>query len=137
MSPTGRFDDYLRLPSDHQPQTLEQEIGWLADAWGAYHGALGPTRRAAAQRDRVKGADGADGLAPDTWDAEARDGRAETLKRPYYRTNSAWIGLLPWTYCLRRATPRDRSDQASGAQALGVGAWRAITGECPTPIGPA
>jgi len=41
MSPTGRFDDYLRLPFDHQPETLEQGIGRLAHAWQAYHDALG------------------------------------------------------------------------------------------------
>jgi DNA-binding transcriptional MocR family regulator len=40
MSPTGRFDEYLRLPFDHQPETLEQGIGRLAHAWQAYHGAL-------------------------------------------------------------------------------------------------
>ena len=42
MSPTGRFDEYLRLPFDYQPETLEQGIGRLARAWRAYHGALEP-----------------------------------------------------------------------------------------------
>ncbi|MGH3402609.1 MAG: PLP-dependent aminotransferase family protein [Streptosporangiaceae bacterium] len=41
MSSTGRFDEYLRLPFDHQPEVLEQGIDRLARAWREYHGALG------------------------------------------------------------------------------------------------
>jgi DNA-binding transcriptional MocR family regulator len=47
MSPTGRFDDYVRLPFDYQPETLRQGIGRLARAWQAYRSALelhGPRR---------------------------------------------------------------------------------------------
>ena len=40
MSPTGRFDDYVRLPFDYQPETLREGIGRLARAWQAYRGAL-------------------------------------------------------------------------------------------------
>jgi DNA-binding transcriptional MocR family regulator len=47
MSPTGRFDEWLRLPFDHQPEVLEQGIGRLAGAWRAYRDVLdahGPLR---------------------------------------------------------------------------------------------
>jgi hypothetical protein len=47
LSPTGRFDDYVRLPFDYQPETLREGIGRLARAWQAYRGALdarGPDR---------------------------------------------------------------------------------------------
>jgi DNA-binding transcriptional MocR family regulator len=40
MSPTGRFDEYIRLPFDHQPEVLEQGIGRLARAWRAYRDVL-------------------------------------------------------------------------------------------------
>jgi DNA-binding transcriptional MocR family regulator len=40
MSPTGRFDEYVRIPFDHQPRILEQGIGRLARAWRDYRGAL-------------------------------------------------------------------------------------------------
>ncbi len=40
MSPTGRFDDHVRLPFDHRLATLEQGIGRLSRAWQAYRGVL-------------------------------------------------------------------------------------------------
>ena len=40
MSPTGRFDDYVRLPFDYQADTLRHGIGRLARAWRAYSAAL-------------------------------------------------------------------------------------------------
>jgi DNA-binding transcriptional MocR family regulator len=40
MSPTGRFDDHVRLPFDYQGDTLRQGIGRLARAWRAYSAAL-------------------------------------------------------------------------------------------------
>ena len=40
MSAIGRFDDHVRLPFDHQPETLREGIGRLARAWQAYRGAL-------------------------------------------------------------------------------------------------
>jgi DNA-binding transcriptional MocR family regulator len=47
MSPTGRFDEYVRLPFDYRPARLEQGVRRLATAWQAYRGALdahGPRR---------------------------------------------------------------------------------------------
>jgi DNA-binding transcriptional MocR family regulator len=47
MSPTGRFDEHVRLPFDHRPELLEQGIGRLGRAWQAYRGVLdadGPRR---------------------------------------------------------------------------------------------
>src|SRR5262252_7736251 len=47
MSPTGRFDEYVRLPFDHRPEVLEQGIRRLGRAWQAYRGMLeadGPRR---------------------------------------------------------------------------------------------
>jgi DNA-binding transcriptional MocR family regulator len=47
MSPTGRFDEHVRLPFDYQLATLEQGIGRLSRAWHAYRGVLdahGPQR---------------------------------------------------------------------------------------------
>jgi DNA-binding transcriptional MocR family regulator len=47
MSPTGRFDEHVRLPFDHRPQVLEQGIRRLGRAWQAYRGVLeadGPRR---------------------------------------------------------------------------------------------
>jgi len=40
MSPTGRFDEYVRLPFDHDPGVLGEGIRRLAAAWKAYHAAL-------------------------------------------------------------------------------------------------
>jgi DNA-binding transcriptional MocR family regulator len=40
MSPTGRFDDYVRLPFDHDPRALGEGIRRLASAWKAYRAAL-------------------------------------------------------------------------------------------------
>jgi DNA-binding transcriptional MocR family regulator len=40
MSPTGRFDDYVRIPFDYEPDTLRQGVSRLARAWRAYRGAL-------------------------------------------------------------------------------------------------
>jgi len=40
MSPTGQFEDYVRLPFDYQPETLREGIGRLARAWQACRGAL-------------------------------------------------------------------------------------------------
>ena len=47
LSPTGRCDEYVRLPFDHRPETLEQGIARLGRAWQAYRGMLdaqGPRR---------------------------------------------------------------------------------------------
>jgi DNA-binding transcriptional MocR family regulator len=47
MSPTGRFDEFVRLPFDHDPQTLKQGVARLASAWQAYRAELdshGPRR---------------------------------------------------------------------------------------------
>jgi len=35
-SPDGSFDDYLRLPFGHRPETLEEGIRRLAQAWQSY-----------------------------------------------------------------------------------------------------
>jgi DNA-binding transcriptional MocR family regulator len=40
MSPTGRFDEHVRLPFDYRQETLEQGIGRLGRAWRAYRGVL-------------------------------------------------------------------------------------------------
>jgi len=40
MSPTGRFDEFIRLPFDHQPAVLHEGIRRLASAWQAYAAAL-------------------------------------------------------------------------------------------------
>ena len=47
LSPTGRCDEYVRLPFDHRPEMLEQGIGRLGRAWQDYRGMLdaqGPRR---------------------------------------------------------------------------------------------
>ena len=40
MSPTGRFDEFIRLPFDHEPTVLREAIGRLASAWQSYAAAL-------------------------------------------------------------------------------------------------
>lgn len=40
MSPTGRFDEFIRLPFDHDPAVLREGIRRLAAAWKAYRAAL-------------------------------------------------------------------------------------------------
>ena len=40
MSPTGRFDEYVRLPVDHDPSVLGEGVRRLATAWTAYRAAL-------------------------------------------------------------------------------------------------
>ncbi len=40
MSPTGRFDEFIRLPFDHEPAVLREAIGRLASAWRSYAAAL-------------------------------------------------------------------------------------------------
>jgi DNA-binding transcriptional MocR family regulator len=40
MSPTGRFDEHVRLPFDYRPATLERGIGRLGGAWRAYRGVI-------------------------------------------------------------------------------------------------
>lgn len=40
MSPTGRFDEFIRLPFDHKPTVLRQGVRRLASAWQAYAAAL-------------------------------------------------------------------------------------------------
>ena len=40
MSPTGGFDEFIRLPFDHQPAVLQDSIGRLASAWQSYAAAL-------------------------------------------------------------------------------------------------
>jgi hypothetical protein len=47
MSPTGRFDEHVRLPFGYRQETLEQGISRLGLAWQAYRGVLdahGPQR---------------------------------------------------------------------------------------------
>jgi DNA-binding transcriptional MocR family regulator len=47
MSPTGQFDEHVRLPFDHRPEVLEQGICRLGLAWQDYRGVLdayGPRR---------------------------------------------------------------------------------------------
>jgi DNA-binding transcriptional MocR family regulator len=47
MSPTRQFDEFIRLPFDHQPAVLREAIRRLASAWQAYSAALdshGPAR---------------------------------------------------------------------------------------------
>jgi DNA-binding transcriptional MocR family regulator len=47
MSPTGRFDEFIRLPFDHEPAVLHEGIRRLASAWQSYAAALdshGPSR---------------------------------------------------------------------------------------------
>jgi hypothetical protein len=36
MSPTGRFDGFVRLPFDHPAQVLDVGIARLASAWQDY-----------------------------------------------------------------------------------------------------
>jgi DNA-binding transcriptional MocR family regulator len=36
MSPTGRFDEFIRLPFDHEPAVLDEGVRRLATAWQAY-----------------------------------------------------------------------------------------------------
>jgi DNA-binding transcriptional MocR family regulator len=40
MSPTGRFDDFIRLPLDHDPAVLGEGIRRLASAWKTYRATL-------------------------------------------------------------------------------------------------
>jgi DNA-binding transcriptional MocR family regulator len=40
MSPTGRFDEFIRLPFDHEPDSLREGIRRLASAWRTYRAAL-------------------------------------------------------------------------------------------------
>jgi DNA-binding transcriptional MocR family regulator len=40
MSPTGRFDEFIRLPFDHEPAVLHEAIRRLASAWQTYAAAL-------------------------------------------------------------------------------------------------
>jgi DNA-binding transcriptional MocR family regulator len=40
MSPTGRFDEYVRVPFDYRPVTLEEGIRRLGLAWQAYRAVL-------------------------------------------------------------------------------------------------
>jgi len=40
MSPTGRFDEFIRLPFDHEPAVLREGIRRLASAWRSYAAAL-------------------------------------------------------------------------------------------------
>ena len=40
MSPTGRFDDFIRLPFDHEPAVLREGVQRLASAWQSYAAAL-------------------------------------------------------------------------------------------------
>jgi len=40
MSPTGRFDEFVRLPFDHDPAVLHEGILRLASAWQSYSAAL-------------------------------------------------------------------------------------------------
>ena len=40
MSPTGRFDEHVRLPFDHDPSVLGEGIRRLGTAWKAYRAAL-------------------------------------------------------------------------------------------------
>lgn len=40
MSPTGRFDEFIRLPFDHEPAVLRDGVQRLASAWQSYAAAL-------------------------------------------------------------------------------------------------
>ena len=40
MSPTGRFDEFVRLPFDHEPAVLHEGVRRLASAWQSYAAAL-------------------------------------------------------------------------------------------------
>ena len=40
MSPTGRFDEFIRLPFDHEPAVLHEGVRRLASAWQAYTAVL-------------------------------------------------------------------------------------------------
>jgi DNA-binding transcriptional MocR family regulator len=40
MSPTGRFDEFIRLPFDHEPAVLHEGVRRLASAWQLYAAAL-------------------------------------------------------------------------------------------------
>jgi DNA-binding transcriptional MocR family regulator len=40
MSPTGRFDEFIRLPFDHEPTVLHEGVRRLASAWQSYVAAL-------------------------------------------------------------------------------------------------
>jgi DNA-binding transcriptional MocR family regulator len=40
MSPTGRFDEFIRLPFDHEPAVLHEGVRRLASAWQSYAAAL-------------------------------------------------------------------------------------------------
>ena len=40
MSPTGRFDEFIRLPFDHEPTVLHEGVRRLASAWQSYAAAL-------------------------------------------------------------------------------------------------
>jgi DNA-binding transcriptional MocR family regulator len=40
MSPTGRFDEFIRLPFDHEPALLQEGLRRLASAWQTYSAAL-------------------------------------------------------------------------------------------------
>ena len=40
MSPTGRFDEFIRLPFDHEPAVLREGVRRLASAWHSYAAAL-------------------------------------------------------------------------------------------------
>lgn len=47
MSPTGRFEEFIRLPFDHEPTVLREGVRRLASAWRSYAAALdshGPSR---------------------------------------------------------------------------------------------
>jgi DNA-binding transcriptional MocR family regulator len=40
MSPTGRFDEFIRLPFDHEPAVLREGVRRLASAWQSYAAVL-------------------------------------------------------------------------------------------------
>lgn len=40
MSPTGRFDEFIRLPFDHEPAVLREGVPRLASAWQSYAAVL-------------------------------------------------------------------------------------------------
>jgi DNA-binding transcriptional MocR family regulator len=40
MSPSGRFDEFIRLPFDHEPAVLHEGVRRLASAWQSYAAAL-------------------------------------------------------------------------------------------------
>jgi DNA-binding transcriptional MocR family regulator len=47
MSPSGRFEEFVRLPFDHEPAVLREGVRRLASAWESYADALdtyGPSR---------------------------------------------------------------------------------------------